>query len=415
MKTDRSGPALAPAAIQLLRLCAADLRRDGLLTTCSVLSLAAALAPLLVLFGLQQGVIGTLIERQNSDPAMRLIRPEVSGATRYDSAWFERVRQWPDVAFVVPGTRLIAGQVELFATNAPQPVRATLLATGAGDPLLPDGGPLPTRLDEIVVSAEISRRLALAPGSTIRLAFSRILEGREQPRAIEVKVIGISPAGRLADSSVLVSLDLVQGIEWYRDGHAVPALGLTGKGPPPTVTEYPLFRLFATSIQAVPALVERLRAGGSEVTGRVAEIRATLDLQRNLQAVLIVISLLAAIGYLVSLAAFQVATVRRKRQEFAILTLVGYGRRWLMSLPCLESLVTSMLGALLGVALFAVTAAIINRYFSAQLAIGEAACTLGAGELAGAVAVTLLVAAVPALAAGLMAARTETADELRDI
>lgn len=400
---------------QLLRLSLADLKRDGLLTVCAIIALAAALAPLLVLFGLQQGVIGALIARQNSDPAMRLIRPEVSGAVRYDPDWFERVRHWPRVAFVTPGTRLIAGQVDLFGTDAPAPVRATLLPTGAGDPLLPVEGAVPVSLDEVVVSADIARRLSLRQGDVVRVAFSRVLDGVEDPRVIDLRVIGISPTGRLADAAVLTALALVEGIEWYRDGRAVPQLGLPGREAPPSTVAYPLFRLFADSIQAVPDLVRRLRAEGTEVTARVAEIEATLGLQRNLRAVLLTISTLAALGYLVSLIAYQVATVRRKRQEFAILTLVGYGRRWLMGLPLLQSLMISTLGALLGMVLFAATAAVINRHFSSRLAFGEIACRLDFVELGSALLATLLVAVVPTLIGGFLAARTEAADELRDI
>ena len=61
-----------PRLTQLLRLAWADLRRDGLLSLCSVLMLAASLAPLLTLHGLENGVIGALIERLDKDPAMRL-------------------------------------------------------------------------------------------------------------------------------------------------------------------------------------------------------------------------------------------------------------------------------------------------------------------------------------------------------
>ena len=54
---------------QLFRLALSDLRHEWAITLCQVMSVAAVLAPLLVLYGLQQGVIGTLLERMDRDPA----------------------------------------------------------------------------------------------------------------------------------------------------------------------------------------------------------------------------------------------------------------------------------------------------------------------------------------------------------
>ena len=74
---------------QLFRLALFDLRHEWAITLCQIASVAAVLAPLLVLYGLQQGVIGTLLERMNRDPAMRAIIPDVAGSNRSDAEWFE--------------------------------------------------------------------------------------------------------------------------------------------------------------------------------------------------------------------------------------------------------------------------------------------------------------------------------------
>src|SRR3546814_4638709 len=67
----------------------------------------------MVLLGLRAGVIGTMIERMDRDPAMRLALPEVTGGNRFDGAWLDRLRAVPRVAFVLPITRLIVAQFEL--------------------------------------------------------------------------------------------------------------------------------------------------------------------------------------------------------------------------------------------------------------------------------------------------------------
>ena len=48
---------------QLVRLALADLRGEWPIALAQVVAIAAVLTPLLVLFGLREGAIGTLIER----------------------------------------------------------------------------------------------------------------------------------------------------------------------------------------------------------------------------------------------------------------------------------------------------------------------------------------------------------------
>ena len=116
-----ASPRLRPA--QLLRLAASDLRHERWLAFCAACVLAATLAPLAILLGLERGVIGTLVERQNRDPLMRQVLPEASGGQRFDAAWFARVARFPEASFVMPNTRAIANQVDLYADAAAAPRR----------------------------------------------------------------------------------------------------------------------------------------------------------------------------------------------------------------------------------------------------------------------------------------------------
>ncbi len=148
------------ALAQLLRMAAGDIRRDGVLSVCTAFTLAATLAPLLTLVGLELGAIGAMIERLDRDPSMRSILPEVTGANRFDRAWFTRVAAWPDVAFVMPNTRAIAGQVDLFAASAPAAVRASWLPTAAGDPVTANGAPPDLGLERAILSSQRPRNCA---------------------------------------------------------------------------------------------------------------------------------------------------------------------------------------------------------------------------------------------------------------
>lgn len=402
---------------QMLRLVFADLGYERLLSLCQIVAIAAVLAPLLVLFGLREGVIGTLVERLNRDPAMRLIVPEVTGANRFDAAWFARIAKRPDVAFVLPSTRAIAGQVDLARADDPSApvVRVSWLPTAPGDPLSATGKPLADGLREISLSAAAAERLGAAAGQTVNAAIERQRAGQIEPVRIQLKIGGIVPPELYDGVAAFVSLPLLEAVQAYRDGFAVPALGWEGGGPAPAMNAYPLFRLYARSIRDVAGLAADLRGEGIVVSTHEGEIASALNLERNLTTVLLVITGLALIGFVVAVAINAVAGVERKRKHLAVLKLVGYGPSWLTGIPVLQASILALAGTLLAVVAFAGVALVVNATFASSLQSGEAACRLSALQLLAAGAATIGIAMVPALLGGLLAARVEPSLELRDV
>ena len=96
----------------MARLAWHDYRADWRLSTCAVLALVAVLAPLLVLFGLKSGLVGSLTDRLEQDPGVREIVP--LGGGRYSAARIDELRQLPEVAFALPRTRQIAATADLY-------------------------------------------------------------------------------------------------------------------------------------------------------------------------------------------------------------------------------------------------------------------------------------------------------------
>lgn len=433
----RARPADARARLgQMLRLAAFDLWHERWLALCAACVVAATLAPLWTLWGLERGVVGTLIERQNGDPLMRQVLPESSGGKRFDTAWFERVRAWPEVAFAMPNTRSIANQVTLFAESAPAPLLVDFLPTAAGDPFL--GGLAPPEGRGVLLSAIAAQRLAVQAGQAgqaeqagpaaqaaqaaqasqtgqgLRMALERVRDGTTERAVVELRVLGVLPAARLDAVAALAPLPLLEAVQAWRDGYVVEGFGSAGHGPAPAIDAYPLFRLYAPSIQEVAPLAARLEAEGISTYTRGREIDATLGLQRNLRAVLGLVGAIAVAGAIVALAALQIATVRRKRREYALFKLTGHGRAWLMALPCLHALAVGLAGVALALAFYAASAAAIGRHFATHLASGESAVRLLGVDLAAGVAAAIVVCVLPALWGGWRASRVEAADELRD-
>lgn len=122
---------------QMFCLATADYRRERLLSLCSILGLAAVLAPLLVLYGVKFGVVTTMVSRMRSDPLTLELSPVSSG--HFTGDFFTSLRQEPGVAFVLPRTRSIAATMQLSNTagdGTRRTVVCSMEPTAAGDPLL---------------------------------------------------------------------------------------------------------------------------------------------------------------------------------------------------------------------------------------------------------------------------------------
>ena len=86
----------------LVRLAWLDLRDEWPVSVAICLAIVAVAAPLLVLLGLREGVIGEMFQRLRSNPSMRIITLDATGSARFDAAWFDAARSWPETGFVLP-------------------------------------------------------------------------------------------------------------------------------------------------------------------------------------------------------------------------------------------------------------------------------------------------------------------------
>ena len=161
-----------------------DYRNDGWLSACSVLALVAVIAPLLVLFGLKFGLVSSLTERLETDPASREIIP--LGGGRFSAAFIAQLGERSDVAFAVPRTRQIAATAQVGTLTL------EMLPTAAGDPLLA-GLPMPHGLDQIVLSHTAAEKLAARPGDWLETSFARQVAGRVEAQRTRLQVLAVLP------------------------------------------------------------------------------------------------------------------------------------------------------------------------------------------------------------------------------
>jgi putative ABC transport system permease protein len=402
---------MAGTLSKVFRLASRDYVHEWLMSGCFVLALAAVLGPMMVLFGLKFGIVGAMVDQLVEDPINREIRPVGSGY--YDNDWLESVRGRPDVAFLVPRTRSIAATIELSSQSASRIVSVELIPSEQGDPLLPNS-PLPEGTTGIVLSQSAAEKLNVAPGDTLDGSLARRFRGEQERVHLPLSVAAIAPASTFSRDGAFVSVMLLEALEDFRDGRAVPSLGWEGE-PADSNRTYPGFRLYARSIYDVAGLRDAFARLNVDVHTRSAEIELVQRMNRNLTAIYWAIALVGLVGFSLSLGASLWANIDRKRKELSVLRLVGFRTADIVWFPMVQALFTAVLGWVLAVAIYLATALVINDMLAAQLETGQQVCHMLPQHYAIALLLTCIAAVLAAGLAGLRSARVEPSVSLRDM
>ncbi|MBA1292110.1 ABC transporter permease [Pseudomonas lurida] len=382
-----------------------DYRNDTWLSACSVLALVAVIAPLLVLFGLKFGLVSSLTQRLETDPATREIIP--LGGGRFSSEFIEQLGQRPDVAFAIPRTRQIAATAQVGT------LVLEMLPTAPGDPLL-GGLPVPRGLEQIVLSHTAAEKLAARPGDWLETSFARQVAGRVEARHTRLQVLAVLPLEAFARDGLFAGLGLLEAAEDYRDGRAVPALGWEGEAVGTNEQRvYPAFRLYARSLNDVEPLRVFFARQNMLVSTQALNIAQVQSLSRNLSIVFWIIAGLALAGAFAAIFAGALAAVARKRRELSVLRLLGFSTGALLLFVVLQALYSASLAAVLSAGLYGLAEAGLNQLF-VQVP-GEHASRLLAHHYGLALVAVLGISAVAAACGGWRVARIQASEGIRDV
>ena len=395
-----------------LWLAGRDYRNEWQMSGFFILALAAVLGPMLILFGLKFGIVGSMLDNLIEDPRNREIRPVGSG--RYDRAWIEEIRRRPEVAFIVPRTRAIAATIELKSESGKQIIPVEMIPTDRDDPLL-QGQQMPQGMQQIILSASAARKLNVAAGDEISGSLARRYKGRSERVHLPLQISDVAKPASFSRDGAFVPLYLVESAEDFRDGHAVPALGWKGTNSGSDERTYPSFRLYTRSIYDVSKVSEALAKLGIEVSTRAADIDIVRSMDRNLTAVFWLIAIIGLAGFSLSLSASLWANVDRKRKELSVLRLVGLRTADIVWFPVIQSAFTAFFGWLTASLIYLLVSFTINRMFASQMDEGETLCQLLPSHFLTALGLTLAAAIIAASMAGFRAARIEPSEGLREI
>lgn len=215
----------------VLELALADLRHEWVLTLCMVLSLAAVIAPLLLLLGLKYGTVATLRDRLVQDPRFREIKP--ARTREYPEAWFEAMGARPEVGFLTPTVLPASSIISVRDTRGGGHKLWDLVPTGEGDPLLLENGGLIPGPGECVLSHAAARTLGVGAGDSIRVKATRIRGNRREEGAATLRVTAVLEPRAGSVPRVYAPLAFVLDVESYKEGMGIPERGWSGSVPRP--------------------------------------------------------------------------------------------------------------------------------------------------------------------------------------
>jgi len=216
-------------------LSCADLKHEWILTVCLIMAITAVLSPLLLMFGLKFGIIDTALGFMMTDPRYREIRPLASRT--FEPEWFDRMKQRPDVDFIIPMTRSISATIDASLKGKEKREKLSIIPTEAEDPLILENGSLIPGPGECVLTQLAAESLEAKPGDVIIARASRIRGSGFEYGSMDLKVAGILNIRASGLKSIYVQLNILEAVERFKDGQAVPEYGWDGSTP----KAYPLY------------------------------------------------------------------------------------------------------------------------------------------------------------------------------
>ena len=395
----------------LLRLALADLWHDRILALCNIAAIVGIVAPLAILAGIKTGVVEALISDLKSRPDV--LRVTIAGDHGFSEGDLAEVRGWAEAGFVAPSSRAIARRLLVRLPGIGSIRRATLVATGPGEPLLPEGPSIEG--DEVAASDGLARRLGLSARDVLQAVARR---GKTGGTVLDLSltVAVVLPPGVLQGEAVLMTPALMEEVEAFYDGYALPHRGVAqGRPLSERTTLAESFRLYASDLTTVAALERRLEAHfGIEAASDAAQVTATLDLERRLGLALNLITAAATLGLLAALSASFWGMTRARRSALAVLAMIGMPPARLAWYPVWVALITATVGLVAAAGVAAAGAAAAERLFGGRLP-ADASFLLPLAQAAEGSILVLAVAAAAAFLAAREAARANPGNVFREL
>jgi len=344
---------------------------DCLLSLCSVLSFAAAITPVLLLVGLRFGIIDHLSQRILRNPNALAINP--IGSDKFSEEDLREFAAHPNVAFLVPSTRMLSASVAMTAKNGRR-INADLVPTAPGDPLLKHFD-LPDADNSLLITQRLANELDFgANEDSLEMTVSRMDGGKLESVQATMPVSGIVPDYGDQQARIYAPLSFLEAVECYRDGFN-PA-SFTGESNCPKRESYAGFRMYAFTLEDVLKLRDYFADRGIEVFTFAGQIENLLALKRALLFVTVIVGGATCLGMALSLASSAVAGVRGKAAAFAQCMLLGFPAAVMPLFPVCQMLIRAFMAASISLLFYFAGACCFDFIWREHLRVNETVCHL---------------------------------------
>lgn len=286
----------------------------------AVLGIMSVLTPLMLIWSMKVGFVSGLMNELRSAPSNLELR--LRGDYVLNAEKVAQIRALPGIGFVIPTARLLATRAFASLEGGARQTPVSLMPTGPGDPLTQEGG----RIDAgtALVSQTLAEKLNLSAGSLVEVSNFR----RDQAESLRIRlrVLDRVQGEGVGGQWLFVAPELVQAVEAFIDGYAVPQYHIEGKPPADRPPIYSSARLYARSIEEVQRVEQGLEALGFVVESNAARINSVLKLDRILNAVVAVMGMILVMGLGLSVWAGLAAILEQLRRHIALLSLMGASR-----------------------------------------------------------------------------------------
>ncbi|MGI3168675.1 ABC transporter permease [Pseudooceanicola sp. C21-150M6] len=392
----------------VVHLALRDLLRERIQLICNAAVIAGVLVPLMVLFGVKNGVYDALIGRLLSDPANLQI--DTSGNLSFSTEDAAEVAGWAESGFVTLKTRSLFDFVNVRAVEGGPLRDAVISPSGPGDPFLPEGTQLGG--EDVALSFQLARQLELSEGDEVLLVTQS-----DMPKQLvfRMTVAAIVPADRLTGRSVLAGIDKMDLIEAFYDGFALPEYGVTAGRPLSSrVPAFEGIRAYARTLEDLAPLQDRIEARfGVSTEARTRQVQATLSLGRNLNLALLLTAVVASLGLAAALLFGFWGAVQRKARVMAMLSLMGIGGNRLSLFPITQAVTSALVALAASFVLLGLASLAITAMFESGLTEGSLV-SLTAGQIVTIVVAVLVFVVATSLAAARAAQKIDPAAILRE-
>lgn len=363
---------------QIALLALRDLAHSRVFLFCNTAIMVGVLVPLLLLFGVKNGVYSALIGEMLANPANLQI--DTSGNATFSPEDVAQLETWPEIAFFTPKVRGQFDYMNVRVKGGRRLKSAVVIPSGAGDPTLPLGVDLPE--GSVAVSAQLARQMQISAQSEIELISQA--EGRPKQLRMSMQVASVLPEGAMSGRAVLVAFPTLDVIEAFYESYALPAYGIEGaRDFADRVPSYEGVRVFAHQLEDLAGLQARLETTlGVKTLARTQEVNALLGLGQKLNLALGLTASLAALGLGAALVFGFWSDVARKRQTLAAIALLGVSGRTLSLFPMVQASLTSTFGLGLSFLLYLGAGQIADRLFGQGLPDGAVLAQISQGQAA---------------------------------